>query len=177
MNDSDAVVDWVEDLEALQNKFLNSINCFLEISKQSIAMVYILENVLEKLHDVEKSISEIEKINHKTKYLALNATIESVRDENSNKSFQAVANEIRELSNDTHRITINVRQQVSTINSSLDKAQAILKNIVEIDSNEHILLKESLDQILHRIVHNKLQIQESTINETFINLEKIQHDL
>lgn len=170
-------ISYVEALGTLQNKFLNSINCFLEIFKQSMGMLYNLDNALESLNKLKKNIVEIEQINHKTKYLALNAAIEAARDENTNKSFQAIASEIRELSNNSNNITIIIHQQLSAINDTLNKTQAILKNIAQVDNSEHILAKEYLDQIVQGILQNHQQSKAGTFIKNTLNLEKTSYDL
>lgn len=61
----------IQDISALLHKtFLDSINCMLEVSKQAMLMVYILNDGAKNLNEIEKSIRQIEQINHKTKYLS-----------------------------------------------------------------------------------------------------------
>ncbi len=116
----------IQEVSSLLHKtFLESISCMLEISKQAMLMVYILNDGVKNLNEIEKSIRQIEIINHKTKYLSINATIEAVRAGEAGESFQVVASEVRDLSNDTQRLAISIRSQVNQMTETLNYAQEI----------------------------------------------------
>lgn len=142
----------------LQDTFISSISCILEISKQAMVMIYILDDALKTLGQIEKSIHEIEVINQKTKYLSLNATIEAVRAGEAGESFQVVASEVRELSNDTQSLATNIRSQVTEMSETLMNAQNILQHIARIDMSENILAKERLDVMMEGLVQNTVRL-------------------
>ncbi len=130
----------------------------LEISKQAMLMVYILNDGTKNLNDIEKSIRQIEIINHKTKYLSINATIEAVRAGEAGESFQVVASEVRDLSNDTQRLAISVRSQVNQMSETLNYAQEILQKVASIDMSNNMLAKERLDEMMGGLIDNSEKI-------------------
>ncbi|MBP9753182.1 MAG: hypothetical protein KBD31_05195 [Proteobacteria bacterium] len=138
----------------LQETFLSSITCILDMSKQAMIMIYSLDDSIKTLNQIEKSIREIEKINHKTKYLSLNATIEAVRAGEAGESFQVVASEVRDLSNDTQTLAINIREQVSELSKTVQNAQNILQSMARVDLTEHLLAKDQLDDMITGLVDN-----------------------
>jgi methyl-accepting chemotaxis protein len=142
----------------LQETFMNSISSILKISKQAMVMIYIIDDALKTLTHIEKSIHEIEMINHKTKYLSLNATIEAVRAGEAGESFQVVASEVRELSNDTQRLATNIRTQVNQMNETLVSAQDILQSVARIDMSDNILSKDRLDEMMAGLVQNSITL-------------------
>lgn len=160
-------IQLTEVTQLMQNTFVNSINCILNMSKQAISMVYILDEGIKILRLIEKSIREIEVINHKTKYLSLNATIEAVRAGEAGESFQVVASEVRELSNDTQRLATNIREQVNQMTQTLDYAQNMLKAIASLDMNENLLAKDKLDDMMNSLVENSQKmsgiVQKATV--------------
>ncbi len=143
-----------------QEIFINSISCILEISKQAMGMIYSLDGALNTLNQIEKSIREIESINRKTKYLSLNATIEAVRAGESGESFQVVASEVRELSNDTQNLATNIRSQVNEMNETLMSAQKILQDVARIDISGNIAAKEKLEIMMQGLVDNTIRLSE-----------------
>ncbi len=149
----------IQEVSSLLHKtFLESISCMLEISKQAMLMVYILNDAVRNLKEIEKSIRQIENINHKTKYLSINATIEAVRAGEAGESFQVVASEVRDLSNDTQRLAINIRSQVNQMTETLNYAQDILQKVASIDMSGNMLAKEQLDEMMEGLICNSEKI-------------------
>lgn|GEM_PF-4350832 len=145
----------IQDISSLLHQtFLESISAMLEISKQAMMMVYILNDGIKNLKEIEKSIRQIEVINHKTKYLSINATIEAVRAGEAGESFQVVASEVRDLSNDTQRLAVSIRGQVNQMTETLDYAQDILQKVASIDMSGNILAKERLDDMMRGLINN-----------------------
>lgn len=142
----------------LHKTFLESITCMLEISKQAMLMVYILNDGVRNLNKIEKSIRQIEIINHKTKYLSINATIEAVRAGEAGESFQVVASEVRDLSNDTQKLAVNIREEVNQMTQTLNYAQDLLQKVASIDMSDNILAKEQLDEMMNGLIENSEKI-------------------
>ncbi len=156
----DRTVEFKEVAATLQETFLNSISSILDMSKQAVIMVYSIDDALKTLSHIEKSINAIETINHKTKYLSLNATIEAVRAGSAGESFQVVANEVRELSNDTQQLATNIRSQVTNMSDILMESQQLLQEVARIDMSENILAKDQMDQMMMCLVDNSNRMME-----------------
>jgi methyl-accepting chemotaxis protein len=146
--------------QQLQNTYIESIGSIIEVSKQAVVMACIQDESLQTLTKIERCIREIEQINNKTKYLSLNATIESIRAGEAGQSFQVVANEVRELSNDTQQMAVNIRSQVNDMTTILSHAQSILQDITRIDMNQHITAKEHVDAMVDGLVKKNIHMEK-----------------
>jgi methyl-accepting chemotaxis protein len=63
----------------MQEILVEMVNNIVNLSKQAMTMVYVLDDVVRDVGEVEKSIADIDEINRQTNFLALNATIEASR--------------------------------------------------------------------------------------------------
>ncbi|MBF0468151.1 MAG: CZB domain-containing protein [Desulfamplus sp.] len=68
--------------------------------------------------DISKVVEVISEISDQTNLLALNATIEAARAGESGKGFAVVANEIKELAKQTAQATVEIKEKISSIQSS-----------------------------------------------------------
>ena len=146
----------------LQKTYIDSVGSIIEVSKQAVVMACIQDESLSTLKLVEKSIREIEQINNKTKYLSLNATIESIRAGEAGQSFQVVANEVRELSEDTQQMAVNIRSQVNEMTKILKHAQDILQDITSLDMNKHIMAKDEIDDMISGLLKKNVHMGKIT---------------
>ena len=64
---------------AMQEILVDMVNNIVSLSKQAMRMVYLLDDVVQDVEEVEKFIGEISEINQQTNFLALNARIEAAR--------------------------------------------------------------------------------------------------
>jgi methyl-accepting chemotaxis protein len=147
-----------ESSHIVKQTYKSSINDILNISKKTANLIFTLDDAIETSSQIERCINSVEAINHKTKYLSLNATIEAVRAGEAGESFQIIANEVRELSNDIQSLATNIRQQVTVMSENLLSAQNTLKDISSIDFSSSIIETHKLDSIMDSIVQDRSEL-------------------
>ena len=86
----------------------------------------------KKIGGVTETITEI---SEQTNLLALNATIEAARAGEAGKGFAVVANEIKELAKQTAAATIDIKNQISEMQSTTTSTIDYIKSISEVIAN------------------------------------------
>ena len=86
----------------------------------------------KKIGGVTETITEI---SEQTNLLALNATIEAARAGEAGKGFAVVANEIKELAKQTAAATIDIKNQISEMQSTTTSTIDDIKSISEVIAN------------------------------------------
>jgi methyl-accepting chemotaxis protein len=93
-----------------------------QITNTAVSKSEAASKNVSKLGDIAGRITQfadtITEISEQTNLLALNATIEAARAGEAGKGFTVVANEIKELANETSKATQEIKKQISTIHSS-----------------------------------------------------------
>ena len=104
-------------------------------SQETTEKMNALGQSAQKIGKVTETITEI---SEQTNLLALNATIEAARAGEAGKGFAVVANEIKELARQTAEATIDIKDQISemqtTTSSTIGDIAKISEVIVEINS-------------------------------------------
>ncbi len=97
----------------------------------AINKISILDESSRKIGEVIKIIDEIA---GQTNLLALNATIEAARAGEAGKSFAVVANEIKELANQTTQATQDIRNTIENIQDEIKGAVSAIHEVDQIVS-------------------------------------------
>jgi len=107
---------------------------------QSTSTVRELVDSAERIGEVVQLINEI---SSQTNLLALNATIEAARAGDAGKGFAIVAQEVKNLANQTASATEEIRQQITTVQSrtqdAVDAITGIVRRINEISRISDII--------------------------------------
>ena len=161
----------------LKNSLGDLISKILFLSSRGIQMVYALEDVLTEMRAVKHSITQIDKINSQTNLLALNAKIEAAHAGEAGKGFSVVANEVRELANNTNTIARELRERVSKVTNDLDRSFDLLKEISTIDmSEENVLANERVNLIVDGLVSQHQNFSEA-LSDSSDRAERFVNDL
>ncbi len=131
-----------EEMTATVNEISHSAEKAREVSekavKQSQATSEKITALGESARKVGKVTETITEISEQTNLLALNATIEAARAGEAGKGFAVVANEIKELARQTAAATVDIKNQISDMqsntSSTIGDIESITAVIVEINS-------------------------------------------
>lgn len=164
-----------------------------EHSRESVNKVYL---ALTKLSDQSKDISRITKsitnISNQTNILSLNAAIEAARAGVYGKGFAVIADEVRQLSDQTKESSVHISQIINELQAGMDEFQqymletkgsleeqdqkvaetlssfeAIDQSIVEISKqigqiHDKVDMTQTMNRRLAESVHNVAAIAEET---------------
>lgn len=93
---------------------------------QTFGFVEALSGAVAKIGDM---VTMINAIAAQTNLLALNATIEAARAGDAGRGFAVVASEVKELANQTARVTQDIAGQIAVIQGSTDQAVTAIGTI------------------------------------------------
>jgi methyl-accepting chemotaxis protein len=130
---ADAVAAASEELSASINEISRLVNDSARIAEEGanqarevVQRVSLLRNASEKIGNI---IGIISNIATQTNLLALNATIEAARAGEAGRGFVVVANEVKTLSGQTQRATVDITAQIQGIQSSISNTVSAVGSI------------------------------------------------
>ncbi|MBK1840551.1 methyl-accepting chemotaxis protein [Azospirillum sp. YIM B02556] len=95
-----------------------------------------LDALSTAIEQVDQVVASINAVASQTNLLALNATIEAARAGEAGKGFAVVASEVKNLASQTHAMTEQIGQQISTVKAASDRTVEGMRGII--DQVEHI---------------------------------------
>jgi methyl-accepting chemotaxis protein len=165
---SSIVYSLVNDLEGTTDKGQNSLNFsgftretdnvlqffidhILQISKQSMEMVAVINDVGGHMAHVEKLLGDVQKIADQTNLLALNAAIEAARAGEAGRGFAVVAGEVRNLSKNSDKFSEEIKVVVKASKEIIRDAQNMIEIMASKDMNVAISSKANIDKMMDDI--------------------------
>lgn len=127
------------------------IDHILQISKQSMEMVVVINDVGTHMSHVEKLLADVQKIADQTNLLALNAAIEAARAGEAGRGFAVVADEVRNLSKHSDKFSEEIKHVVTASKQNIHEAQNMIENMASKDMNVTISSKASIDKMMEDI--------------------------
>ena len=130
----------------------NVLNMFIEqiltVSKQSMEMVNVINDIGEHMDQVETLLTDVQNIADQTNLLALNAAIEAARAGEAGRGFAVVADEVRNLSRNSDKFSEEIRQVVNTSRSNINNARSIIEQMASKDMSMAISSKSHVDEMM-----------------------------
>jgi len=124
------------------------IDHILDISKQSMEMVGVINDLGEHMAQVEKLLTDVQGIADQTNLLALNAAIEAARAGEAGRGFAVVADEVRNLSRNSDKFSEEIRVVVNASKTNINLAHQMIEKMASKDMNVAITSKANIDTMM-----------------------------
>jgi len=130
-----------QELEQLKDTLLN----ISSVEKAALAEINSLSAFMKEL---TKMAGEVEALAEQTNLLALNAAIEAARAGEQGRGFAVVADEVRNLANQSKRTGENIRKKIDIIGGSV---QSILETANHSAETE-LAMAEKAGEVIHEVI-------------------------
>ena len=150
-----SLAGFIEDTEKMMNFFIETI---INTSKESVRLVYKLDDLSEQVISIETSLKDLKFISDQTNLLALNASIEAARAGELGRGFAVVADEVRSLSMSSGNFSNQIHDIVGQTAQGMRDAREVINEIASRDMRYVIDAKAKINRISETIQH----IQEAS---------------
>ena len=133
-----------------------------------------MNELMEKIQNVNQIVGLIDNISRQTNLLSLNASIEAARAGEAGRGFAVVAGEIRELSEQTNDSLEKIRKEIQGINDGSRKVTKDMSQLSEVFARQNGLVEdtgklfcgiteasEAMDSDYQKIVRSIEEMQKS----------------
>ena len=121
---------FVQSTSDAMNEFVDST---VQNSKRAMELVERMDTITEQVSGILGILNEVESIAKQTNLLALNAAIEAARAGEAGRGFAVVADEVRNLSENTNKFSKQIRALVGDVNKSLISAEQSINSLAATD--------------------------------------------
>ena len=154
----------------------SGIGKIVRLSKESIQMVYDLEEVTKRVQETEKLVQKVEEINSKSNLLALNAKIEAASAGDAGRGFSVVSDEMRELSQLINDVARNIKTKIGEVSTGINTSFKSLQGIANIDMSENITAKDNIDGMMGDLMAYNADFNQKLLESSQMS-EKISRDI
>lgn len=123
----------------------------LDVSKNSMALVDKLDDMVAQTAMVGTMLGDIKEINDQTNLLALNAAIEAARAGDAGRGFAVVADEVRKLSRKTNIFSDQIRRVMSEVQGAMRDTSCIAEVMATKDMNIALSSKQSFSEMMEAV--------------------------
>ena len=158
-------------MEAGQKELTNIKELSEETIAESREMQKDMDELVNIINHISNVIAGIGSISMQTNLLALNASVEAARAGEAGKGFSVVANEIRELSQETQNLTSNMESFVKSMKNASQKSVQSSSNTI----NSLLSMTEKIKHVWE--LNNESQQYVSKVNESVSSIAAVSQEL
>ena len=150
--------DFIDDTSNMMNYFIETI---VNTSKESVRLVYKLDDLSEKVVSIENLLKDLKFISDQTNLLALNASIEAARAGEHGRGFAVVADEVRNLSMSSGNFSNQIHNVVAEAVSGIKEAREVIDSIASKDIRFVINARAKNTKLSEEICEMQIKSEES----------------
>jgi methyl-accepting chemotaxis protein len=151
------------------------VSLLIEVSEKSIQAVHFIGDMVAELDQMFSLLADIRNIAEQTNLLALNAAIEAARAGEAGRGFAVVADEVRKLSQDTNRLSTQIRARGEVTKTTVTEVKGIVGAIASLDLNDAINAKAYVDEMLQGLEQTNKDISTAMDDLNHLNKDVNQH--
>lgn len=138
--------------KTFRNEATGLVEMFIEsikaMSGDSMKLVAAMNEMREKINQIDKLLGEFNSISAQTNLLALNAAIEAARAGEAGRGFAVVADEVRSLSQRSNQFSDLIREKYDHIRSTMNIANDIVGAMASRDLTLTLNSKGRMDELM-----------------------------
>lgn len=158
-------------IDILYQPLSDALNNILGVSKLAMQMVLAVSKAADNIKRVEKFISEIQDITKQTNMLAMNTQIEAARAGEAGKSFQFIAGEVKNLSQDIKNLSEAMQKDISEVSEAVRESSKVVDNLANYNMVGSLDAKDRIDAVVEAI-----RAQNSQYSALLENAAKMNRD-
>ena len=139
----------IEGATSIMQSLTHTMNSSLHMTNDICNSINELNSLTQNIEDI---MQLVDSISGQTNLLALNASIEAARVGEAGKGFSVVANEVRNLADQSKASTTNVRATLNTIEEKMKATVSLAENSKQIISEQETVVEETYS-IFHKIIN------------------------
>lgn len=171
-NNANIVASAAEEMNSTINEIAGNAEKTRVISEEAANKTIEAGEMMESLNEAANSIGQVTEtitdISNQTNLLALNATIEAARAGEAGKGFAIVANEIKDLANQTAEATLKIKAQIENVQTVSNTSINSIKGVIDVINNA----KEMVSTIAAAVTE-----QSSATQEISSNIEQLSYGI
>lgn len=167
----DETIPFERCIDVLYQPLSDAMNNILSVSKLAMQMVIAISKAADNIKRVEKFISEIQDITKQTNMLAMNTQIEAARAGEAGKSFQFIASEVKNLSQDIKNLSEAMQKDIHEVSDAVKESSKVVDSLANYNMVGSLGAKERIDSVVEAIRHQNSQYSTMLEGAVQINRE------
>ncbi|WP_126454174.1 methyl-accepting chemotaxis protein [Sulfuriflexus mobilis] len=140
---------FIEETQTVMRYFIDIV---VETGKESMRLVYNLDDICESVSSIEGLLGDLKNISDQTNLLALNASIEAARAGEGGRGFAVVADEVRNLSRTSEKFSSQINDVVKETSIGIKSARDAISEISSRDMKKVLDSKRRVEGLTEKVL-------------------------